>query len=592
MSPAARFLFTHRVRTVFFGALLAAGPWGELAGQPAAPAADDVVTLPPLMVEEKGVALPWRYLELPGCELLSVCDDATSAEFARRRHRLEELLHVLVPEKFCSRSSVPEAHILFNEETGRARSKEIIAEMVKKEGAFVAPDGTVTPLRRDDAPVLSDARGWPRPPAPPRIRFLPNMRLWDQDATAVFAILQDTTRGQFTFSPDRVAFLLQQRTPALPEWFIEGTLGLYGRSELRENEIAIEPAIWLSAEESAALGRDPERPRTLLPMEELFSRRRPRDAAEARELDRVWQAQCTLFVRWAVAEKNGARKAALWNFVERLETEPVSEALFREQFGLGFADARDRLSDYLPAAVSRSVTLAAPKSSPLPRLKFRAATDLEVARIRGDWERMEINYVRKRYPAMTEKYVEQARHTLRRAYDRGERDPRLLAILGLTEVDAGNPDGAREFLEAAVRGKVVRPRAYFELAFLRYKALLPDGADDDAKLTDDQARDVLGPLLVARLDHPPLPESYTLMVDVWIRSAAPLTRENLAILNEGVRLFPHVSALVMRAIYLNVTAGQVAPALALAETGLRHARDPAMRERFERVRAELSAAKN
>ena len=44
-------------------------------------------------------------------------------------------------------------------------------------------------------------------------------------------------------------------------------------------------------------------------------------------------------------------------------------------------------------------------------------------------------------PELAPKYLEQARRTLRRAYDRGERDPRLLAVLGLCECDAGNETG-------------------------------------------------------------------------------------------------------------------------------------------------------
>ena len=42
---------------------------------------------------------------------------------------------------------------------------------------------------------------------------------------------------------------------------------------------------------------------------------------------------------------------------------------------------------------------------------------------------------------LTPKYLEQARRTLKRGYDRDERDPRLLAVLGLCEIDAGNDAG-------------------------------------------------------------------------------------------------------------------------------------------------------
>ena len=581
--PARRPAAARRfARAALFTALLAAGPRGGFAAEPAATAEESVVTLPPLLVEEKGRPLQWRYFELPGIEALSLCDDSSAAEFARRLHRLDELLRVLLPERFCARESVPQALLLFNEEAGRARSQEVIREMVEKQGARVDSDGTVVlphPAQSSDPWAVGATRGQSQ-----RIRFLPNVRMADLDATSVFAIMPETNSPRFTFSPERVEDLLVARAPALPDWFVEGMLGFYRQAELQDDEIIIEPASWLADEESAGLARDSDRPRTLLPMRELLTR--PRGQSDTGEMDRVWRAQCALFVRWALVEKNGAQKEALWKFVDRLETEPLSEALFREQFGLGFSDARDRLSDYLPVALNQGLTLVAPKTVPLPRLKFRPATDLEIARIRGDWERMEIGYVRKRYPELTAKYIEQARHTLHRAYDRGERDPRLLAILGLTEIDAENPDGAREFLEAAVRGRIVRPRACFELAYLRYKALPAGGV---ASLTAEQAAGVLEPLLAARLADPPLPRVYALLAEVWSRSSTPPTSENLALLNEGARLFPQVSAYVLRTIYLNLANGQVAPAVTLTDLGLRHARDPAMRERLERVQVQLTA---
>src|SRR5690606_17013148 len=118
------------------------------------------------------------------------------------------------------------------------------------------------------------------------------------------------------------------------------------------------------------------------------------------------------------------------------------------------------------------------------------------ARIRGDWERQQISFVRQRFPEMVEAYVEQARRTLRRAYDRGERDPQLMAVLGLTEKDAGNPALARGFLEAAVREKAVRPRANFELALMRFKELAEFAAE--RKLDPNEVQSVLQPLLAAR----------------------------------------------------------------------------------------------
>jgi hypothetical protein len=544
-----------------------------------------VVSLPPMIVEGKNRPLSWRYLAGPDMELLTVCNDATAVEFVRRNHRLSELLHVLVPGKYLFRSVVPEIHILFNEDTGPARSEEVIREMVKAQGAQVTPTGTVLPGPEVEMPETRLPGIGRVKLKPQRYLFLPNMRLSDLDGQAVFAILTESGRRlNFTFTDDRVEFLLTRRAPALPDWLIEGLMGVYRRSELLVDEIRIKPLGWPVDEAPAATPKDPPRPRPLLPMTELFERRRPAGEEEADDAIRHWQAQCALFVQWTMAENHPARRAALWQFVDRLEKEPLTESLFEECFGICFSDMLVRLQAYLPMAAARNLVLDAPKGERLAGLKPRPATDLEIARIRGDWERLEIDYISRYHRDLAPKYIELARATLRRAYNRGERDPRLLASLGLTELGAGDQAAARGFLEAALAGGPVRPRAGLELARLRYAALPAEG-----KLSAAQVATVLEPLRHMSWDEPPLMGPYALLATVWTRSATPPGAEEMARLNEGARYFPQASAYLLRVIYFNVAGGRVAAARALAEAGWRYARDPEMRERLARVRDELAA---
>jgi hypothetical protein len=292
-----------------------------------------------------------------------------------------------------------------------------------------------------------------------------------------------------------------------------------------------------------------------------------------------------LFVRWTLADRTGGRRAALEKFVDRLELETPSDALFRECFGLGYADVRDRLSDYLPEAVARRLELPAPPPARLPRLQTHAATPLEVARLRGNWERREIDYVRTRYPTLTESYVAKARYSLYRTYETGERDPRLLAELGLTELEAGDTARARQHLEGAYAGRVVRPRALFELARLRY-ADLPAG---DSRLTEAEALTVLEPLRVALTQAPPLREAYALMAAVAQRCEAAPAAADLVRLNEGVRLFPSASHIALRVAGFDLAQGDVAGARRCLELGERHAEDPAMRQHFAQARGRIAA---
>ncbi|MEO6567372.1 MAG: hypothetical protein ABIO94_01310 [Opitutaceae bacterium] len=525
--------------------------------RPQEPATSEpVVVLPPMTVTDQGAPLRWRYLELPGLEILSVCDDATAVAFAQRLRRLDDVLRVILPSRFMVRTVVPETTILLDQKTGQARSREVLADMSKSGGA--------------------------------RVRFLPYLRLTDMDATGVFAIVQPNTSASFTYAIERIAFMLERRVPRLPGWFVVGLLGFYQQLELTDRTVNIRPAVWISDEESIALRNDSERPRTLLPLPEFFARTRTQ-GEKSTELERVWRAQCALFVRWATVENKGANKEALWKFVDRLEKEAPTEALFRECFGIGYSDVRDQLSDYLSHATEEKTALVVPPT-PRQRLRFRAATDLEVARIRGEWERMEIAYVRARAPMYVDKYIEQARRTLGKAYERGEKDPRLLASLGLTDVDSGNPASARLFLEAAVQAKVVRPRAYYELARLRYEAIVTD-RDPQRKLTQLETADILAPLLMARRQEPPLTQTYTLIVNVLSRSDAPPTAEQLAVLHDNARSFPWITELMFRAVYFHLANDQPAAAATLVDLAIPHTTDPEMRAKLERTRASLAAAK-
>jgi hypothetical protein len=200
--------------------------------------------------------------------------------------------------------------------------------------------------------------------------------------------------------------------------------------------------------------------------------------------------------------------------------------------------------------------------------------------------------VKAQFPALTQKYLDQARRTLKRAYDRGSRDARLLAVLGLCEIDGGNDAGAREFLEdAAARSPMLRPRASFELARLRFAALRPQGTDAARGLTPDQANEVFTPLLATREQDPPLAEAYLLMADVWAACAQPPSRAQLAVLEEGVRLFPRHADLVFRTAELNVRHGFADTARWLITLGLTFAPDAAARARFEALQVRLGAAR-
>jgi hypothetical protein len=139
-------------------------------------------------------------------------------------------------------------------------------------------------------------------------------------------------------------------------------------------------------------------------------------------------------------------------------------------------------------------------------------------------------------------------------YIRGERDPQLLAALGLDERLAGHDERAKKFLEAAAQAGAVRPRAYLELARLRYDAAKA-AAGADGKISAAQVTAVLTPLGTARHQPPPMAEVYELTAEVWEHSAQAPTREDLKFVNEGVVTFPRRALLLARAADLNLHHG-------------------------------------
>lgn len=541
------------------------------------------MALPPFLVEAVAKGPPWRFAESKGYEILSRCDDRTTARVVEAHFQLHVLLAEILPPSLRLSFSLPRTLILYDEELQPAASQEVIREMLR---TTPAPPET-------DYPVLPGGRGLRVAPPARRYSFLPNLRLWDRDGMAVFMIVR---RGEF--DPDRLAlthdyvsFLVKGRLPSLPPWFVSGFLTLYQQTTYDGGQLEMAPLEWIAEAFTSAVKKDPKTAPPLLPLADfLAGRLAPRDPAALIEPVRYWQAQAALLVRWGLDPRAGDRRAAFWQFTERVAVEGVSEKLFQECLGLDYAAAADQLAAYLPVAVRRTAVFRPGRPERLPPLPLRDASEGEIARLKGDWERLQVPYVRAIFPTLAPKYLEQARRTLRRAYDRDVRDPRLLAVMGLCESDSDNAEGARELLEAAAALGPLRPRANYELARLRLAGYRAGSAGDGGRLSVEQMVAILTPLFAARAQKPPLPEVYELIAEVWKHGAQPPNRGHLGVVEEGVRLFPRRASLVLGAAELYLAQGLRAEAEPLAALLAAIARDePVLLERLARLRQGLAA---
>lgn len=513
-----------------------------VAAQPAPPApapAEAAVALPPFIVEELAKGPPWRYAEAPGYEVLSRCNDATTRRVYEMHLQLHETLAEILPPALRLKLSVPRSLIIYDEELQPAASQEVIRQILNTSGE-PPPDRF----------ALGPGRSF-RPPEPTlRYNFLPNLRLWDSDAMGIFMIVRrdDFEANRFSLTPDYVAFVVRRRLPALPAWFVGGLLELYRQTTFDRGELVVEPMEWINVARTAALKSDPKLAYPVQPLGPILSAQMP-PVVPGQDFEplKLWQAQAALFVRWGLDADKRAHREALWKFAERGAVEGAREALFQECFGFTFEEAREKMTAYLPAAVRRTLYFRPEKRAKVPALALTNATDGQIARLKGDWERLEVPYVKAISADLAPKYLEQARKTLKRAYDRDDRDPRLLAVMGLCEVDAGNDAGARDFLEAARRIGPIRPRASYELARLRLAGWRAKRTDPGVRMEVTQTATILQPLFEARELQPPLPEVYELIAEAWAESEAAPTRRHLAVLDEGIRLFPTRLELVRRA---------------------------------------------
>lgn len=498
---------------------------------------ESAVRLPPLIVEQTYHGGAWRYAQVPGFEILSRCNDRTTVQLVVAFLHARDALGTLLPERFQLRFDAPQALILYDDELWRAATKEATELLLKKGFSIPAP----TPAAEDDRSAIATLSALAEPDAkriPEKFttRYFANLRLTDADATTTFAVISHTELDprQTFLTPRYVGQALGAHRPALPNWFTAGFLAFYQHLTFQETELIL------------ARLPDEEHGEKLIPLADFFSSGNgiPPTAQS------VWLFEAELLVRWCLDPASKSSEA-FWKFLDELpRTSNVTES-FTRCFGLTPLDAIERLEEYRKNASAGTARWKLNLPTSHPPVAIRDATWSEVARIKGEWERLVARYVRKEMPAFESIYSNQARQSLRRAYDRGDRDGQLLASLALLELEDGNADFARELIEAAVGKAVVRPRVYFECAKLRYDEELGRSRRNDGKLVSEQTKHVLEPLLTAAKQAPPLAQVYELIADVWTNSVETPHDSDLAVVDEGVSLFPESNALTSRAAALH-----------------------------------------
>jgi hypothetical protein len=503
-------------------------------------------------VVEASSGIPWRYFTVSGFEVLSRCPESFNETYARALQQNVAARAALFPPGFLPDLPTPIKIVLYckppENESASTRGDPIDLQLSPLTDAFLE-DVSI----EQASPIVVD----------------------DGDTFIVCGNYSSMVRDvrDLSVDPD-TDILLQLRTPTFPAWFKSGVAGPHGvfihriiQSTIVGSALARFPgASWISPDETAALQRDPKHLHSLLPLSELFD-------GSARESQReLWDSEAALFVRWGLfsKEKDGSgHREAFLRFVDRVTTGPSTEQIFRECFGMGFADIQRKIDLYLAHAATETITMLVP-AAPNPPVRIRDATSTEIARIIGDWARFEGRSpdTSPAAPAgfgYRKECQEHAARLFNRTYASGERSPPFLAAYGLYKAQMGETRAAREALESATARGVVRPRAYVELARLRLEMALPYAEKGFGDLREADYNAIRQLLTIARMQMPSLLRSYQLMVHLLEHAPRTPSRQELAVLDEAVRRFPRNTALACKVATLFQQCGYPDDARAIIE---------------------------
>jgi len=580
------------MKTTVAGLALALAGVGLLLGQeqPTGP----IIELPKFVVTDSRELAPpevWRYATIPGFEILTNASDKATQRLLRDFDMFRQALsHVWqVPNRLSHTTSL----IISGKGSkfdafvpkGRAASAEAgLASLFLKKGSQTA---IVIDMQATTLNVLSI----------------------DDSLDAATG----TDSGQISVEHDKqlyreyVRYLLSQSEPRLGAWLEEGLSQIIMRMKFDRrwiefakledpNTVSVQAAF--IAEANAALAaEDPDaigfagapagdrdfnaalRRRALMPMEKLFAV--AHDSSEATNVlgNNRWAKQCYAFVHMCLYGQKGKFQKAFATFLQRSAREPITEAMFKECFGQTFKQMLMTIRLYCDFTVYEHKYFKSKEDIiiPPPPLALREATQSEIGRIKGE-------------ALVLAGHTAKARSELIAPYQRGERDPNLLAALGLYERSAGEDERARKFLEAAFAGKSKRPDACIELARMRQAEAIAKPGAADGRLSVAQVQGILAPLRLARDQPPPMPALYELAGDTWLRSAVRPTPDDAKLLLEGALRFPQRMRFVYQASVAAVETNDVKSAHLLADHGLRHAPDERTKQGFVELKAQLPPA--
>lgn len=505
--------------------------------------AGGIVELPKFVItDDRELPAPesWRYTAVPGFEILSDSSNKTTERFVRDFLLLQEAIRVVWPAVLTNGSGTPTT-LLLVEKGGLFDHLVKRSPQGKEEGvnSLILRDGERTVLAVNFGTVLNET---------------------DLEAEVEMEERGYTTKApQTEYNPVREVYRqyfrhLLRRASAQPPppWLEEGLVQLLASMDFSSKHLVFGRVGERADDFNYMLNE-----KRFIPLAELF---KPEGPAAAKDDKVVWSAQTHAFVHWGLYGMRQKNRAAFVKFTAAACQKPVTPELFYDCFQRSYKQMQIELRAYVRSTTHGYFEKQEQKDVQVlpepPAFAVREATQAEVGRLKGETLSLVGDH-------------EAARLALIAPYIRHDHDPALLAALGLYEQSQGNKDRALRFLEAATKVKVARPRAYAELARLRYADALAHPGAAEGRFSTAQVSGVLGPCFAARAQPPVSPEVYELIADAWALSAMKPRAEHLGVLDEGVRAYPRRVSLIAKTAQLYASIGDAATARQLAELGLK-----------------------
>ncbi|WP_145928572.1 hypothetical protein OH491_22795 [Termitidicoccus mucosus] len=572
------------------------------------PAPDDdgtVVKLPTYRVVEQRILPPpesWLYTAIPGFEVLSNASRRGTRAFLDDFVRFQAALSVVWPAFAGGKSTRTPTLMIICGKTGAYESLGLQAEEADAGiygRAFFVEDDERSAIVIDYNYIIFDENSvFSLEPD----REDENAGLGSTVGQTGYGPISDPFKTLYNqYTRFRLRRLLGKKAP--PPWFEEGmarlieTMDFSGKriefGKLDESKFITSPYESMDNLAQAAandgeigsginhdlglaiMGRKAgilqNRGNPLLPMAKLL-------APDAKPT-KAWSNQCYLFAHMCLY---GNRKEYQRGFIKlamRSLSEPVTEELFKQCLGTSYKKMGVKLREYLAtgwhyAQIYEPSARGADFFAGIAKVEPRDATQAEIGRVKGEVLRLGGRPV-------------ESRDAFIIPYLRGERDPALLASLGLLESLENREDRALKFLDAAAKAKAERPRAYLELAKLRLRKTEAATGAPDGPLDDAQVDYILEPLLAARGQPPPMTGVYSLIGDVLLRAEQPPDAARLEIMLEGVRHFPNDGVLIYKAALLYANHGDPERARTLIGHGLKISINARYSAELEKLRARL-----